>query len=164
MQDKKLTWCFCFCWQKKRRPLLNDNVTKIYQKAPLRLVASINLETKIISTKLQIRDKVKHIARTPAFVTLKDHKDKFRSNPTGRLINPSKSELGKVSKQLVENINPDITEKLQFNQWCNTNAILKWLNIITDKNNCSFIQFDIKEFYLSITENIGRQLFWRHNG
>ena len=68
-----------------------------------------------------------------------------------------------MSKQLVENINPDITEKLQFNQWCNTNAILKWLNIITDKNNCSFIQFDIKEFYLSITENIGRQLFWRHN-
>ena len=54
-------------------------------------------------------------------------------------------------------INADIVEKLQFNQWHNTGAVLKWFNNITDKNTCSFIQFDIKEFYLSITENILHQ-------
>ena len=66
------------------------------------------MEAKSISTKLKISDRVERIARTPAFLKLKDRKDNFRSNPTCRLINPSKNELGKVSKQLVEKINSDI--------------------------------------------------------
>ena len=102
------------------------------------------MEAKSISTKLKISDRVERIARTPPFVTLKDHKDNFRSNPTCLLINPSKNELGKVSKQLVGKITSDIIGKLQLNQWRNTNAVLKWFNNITDKSNCSFIQFDIK--------------------
>ena len=115
-------------------------------------------EAKSISAKLEISDRIERIARTPAFVTLKDHKDNFRSNPTCRLINPSENELEKVSKQLVEKINSDIIEKLLFNQWRNNNAVLKWFNNITDKSNCSFVQFDIKEFYPSITENILHQI------
>ena len=90
-------------------------------------------------------------------MTLKDRKGNFRSNPTCRLINPSKNELGNVSIQLVEKINSDIFEKLQFNQWRNIEAVLKWFNSITDKISCSFIQFDIKEFYPSITKNILHQ-------
>ena len=115
-----------------------------FLKATSFLEASINMEAKSISTKPKISDRVKRIARTPSFVTLKDPKDNFRSNPTCRLINPSKNVLGKVSEQLVEKINSDIIEKLQLNQWHNTNAVLKWFNNITDKSNCSFIQFDIK--------------------
>ena len=62
--------------------LLHDNVTKIYQKAPPKLEVSINLEAKSISTKLKISDRIECIARTPAFVTLKDHKNNSHSNPT----------------------------------------------------------------------------------
>ena len=86
-------------------------------------------------------------------------KDNFCSNLTCRLISLSKNEFGKVSKQLVEKINSGIIEKLQLNQRRNTDAVLKWFNNITDKSNCSFIQFDIKEFYPSITENILHQTF-----
>ena len=86
-------------------------------------------------------------------------KDNFRSNLTCRLISLSKNEFGKVSKQLVEKINSGIIEKLQLNQWRNTVAVLKWFKNITEKTNCSFIQFDIKEFYLSITKNILHQTF-----
>ena len=64
------------------KKLLEDNVTKTYQKAPPRLEASINMEAKSISTKLKISVRIERIARTPAFVTLKDHKDYFRFNPT----------------------------------------------------------------------------------
>ena len=78
--------------------LLHDKVTKSYQKAPPKLEASINLEAKGISAKLKISDRVERIARTPALVTLKEHKDNFRSYPTCRLINTSKNELGNVSK------------------------------------------------------------------
>ena len=87
------------------KKLLHDNVTQTYQKAPPKLEASTNMEAKSISTKLKISDRVERIAQTPAFVTLKDHKDNFRFNPTWRLINPSKNELGNFSKQLVEEIN-----------------------------------------------------------
>ena len=125
--------------------LLHDNVTKTYQKVPPKLETSISMEAKSISTKLKISDRVERIARTPAFVTLKEHKDNFRSNPACRLINSSKNKSAKVNKQL--------------NQWRNTDAVLKWFNNITDKSNCSFIQFDIKEFYPSITENILHQTF-----
>ena len=125
--------------------LLHDNVTKTYQKVPPKLETSISMEAKSLSTKLKISDRVERIARTPAFVTLKEHKDNFRSNPACRLINSSKNKSAKVNKQL--------------NQWRNTDAVLKWFNNITDKSNCSFIQFDIKEFYPSITENILHQTF-----
>ena len=73
-------------------------LSKTCQKSLPKLEASINLEAKSISTMLEIRDRVKRTARTPSFVTLKDHKDNFHSSPTCLLINPSKSELGKVSK------------------------------------------------------------------
>ena len=43
--------------------VLHDNATKTYQKAPLKLEASINLEVKIISTMLEIRDRVERVAR-----------------------------------------------------------------------------------------------------
>ena len=62
-----------------------------------------------------------------------------------------------MSKQLVNKINSDVIGKLQFNQWRNTNALLKWLHNITDKSNCIFIQFEIREFFPLITEKILHQ-------
>ena len=68
--------------------VLHDNVTKTYQKVPTKLETLINLKVKSISTTLKISNRVKHIARIPGFMTLKDHKKHFH-------------ELGKVSEQLV---------------------------------------------------------------
>ena len=82
--------------------LLHDNVARTYQKTPPKLEVSINLEAKSIYTKLNISNRVERIARTPPFVTFKDHKDNFHSNPTNRLINPSKNKLRNISKQVVE--------------------------------------------------------------
>ena len=65
-----------------------------------------------LPTKLKISDRVECIARAPAFMTHKDGKCNFHSNPMCCLINPSKRELGKVSNQLVEKINSDIIDKL----------------------------------------------------
>ena len=53
--------------------------------------------------------------------------------------------------------NSDITEKLEINQWHNTDTVLKWFNNIADKSTFGFTQFDIKEFYSSITEKILHQ-------
>ena len=45
--------------------------------------------------------RTEQVAKQQAYITLKDHKDNLANHPTCRLINPAKSELGKVSKQLV---------------------------------------------------------------
>ena len=63
------------------------------------------MEAKNIAKTIQLSDKIEWLAKTPAFITLKDHKDSFQSSLHCRLINPSKSELGKVSKSILENIN-----------------------------------------------------------
>ena len=47
-------------------------------------------------------------------MTFKDHKDNFRSDPTIRLINSSKNELGKVSKQLKEKLEKISSEYLKI--------------------------------------------------
>ena len=41
-----------------------------------------------------------------------------------------------------------------MNQWKNTSNVINWFNNIENKKECAFIQFDIKEFYPSITEEI----------
>ena len=83
---------------------------------------------------------------------MEGHKQNFSSATPCRLINPCKSELGKISKIILENINKTHTEKLNVNQWKNTEMVIHWFKSIDQKSKCFFIQFDIIEFYPSITE------------
>ena len=85
---------------------------------------------------------------------MKDHKNNFQSSLHCCLINPSKSELGKVSKSILENINQHLVKLLHVNQWKNFTSVIEWFRNIEDKKNCTFIKFDIREFYPSITETI----------
>ena len=45
-----------------------------------------------------------------------------------------------------------LLEKLNVNQWRDTNKVVDWFVSLQDKQNSRFIQLDIKEFYPSITE------------
>jgi hypothetical protein len=66
-------------------------------------------------------------------LTLKDHKPNFDNNPTCRLINPSKSEIGSVSKLILDRINTKVIEATRINQWKNTKSVLSWFNQVADK-------------------------------
>ena len=110
------------------------------------------MEAKLISKKLEIADRLECMARKSAYITIKDHKENFNINPKCRLINPAKRELGKVAKIIVENINKTVREKLHCKQWRNTSNVIDCFQNITDKGSCIFIQFDIEEFYPSITK------------
>ena len=54
--------------------------------------------------------------KSNAFVTLKYHKENLQSNPKYSLINPAKSEIGKVSKFFIENTNTKVREMSSINQ------------------------------------------------
>lgn len=134
--------------------LLEENIMKSYKKDSMASVDQITKGDKSIASDLDLDDRIDTTARNNAFITLKDHKPNFNNRPTCRLINPSKSEIGRISKIIIENINKAIMNKSKLNQWKNTNDVIQWYNKLTDKKQSSFICFDICEFYPSITEEL----------
>ena len=104
---------------------------------------------------LELSDRVPKTAEAEANVTLKDHKDRFEEDPQTRLINPSKPEIGRISKQKLSKIIETVKRKSGILiQWKNTDAVIDWFQQIENKNNYYFISCDIKEFYPSISENL----------
>ena len=115
---------------------------------------NIDKEAKNISKGLALESKMECYAKRPAFITLKDNKEHFKSNQKCRLINLSKSEMGIVSKKYLENIISKLNSKLQYNQWRSTSTVIKWFKTIKNKAKCRFIKFDIAESYLLISIEI----------
>ena len=99
--------------------LLRDSITTTYKKASTDAANIIDSQAKSIDQELNIDNRTEQIAKQQVFITLKDHKDNFANHPTCRLINPAKSELGKVSKQILDNINSKIRKMRKLNQWKN---------------------------------------------
>ena len=89
-----------------------------------------------------------------SFVTLKDHKENFMNYLTTRLINPSKNQIGRISKHILEPINTELVSKLGVNEWKNAISVIKWFKNINNKRLHNFLQFHIKDFYPSIKETL----------
>ena len=85
-----------------------------------------------------------------AFISLKDHKENFKHNTNYRLINPSKGQMGIVSKTFLEEINNKLNNHLCYNQWRNASTVIEQFRSIENKKTCKFIKFDSVEFYPSI--------------
>ena len=134
--------------------LITENVTKTYKKASDELVGRLDAQSAKIAERLNLDDRIEKLAEKEAFLTLKDHKPTFHDHPTCRLINPTKSEIGVISKQILDEINTSIINSTRINQWKNTSSVLKWFNSLENKERLSFICFDVCEFYPSITEKL----------
>ncbi len=139
---------------KEHEKLMNKNIQKTYKKATQQEESSINKEAKEIATQLELEDRIEVLAKRESFLTLKDHKPNFNNNPTCRLINPAKSEIGRVSKQILEKIVKKVAAENNLNLWRNTYQVLNWFNKIVNKDRATFICFDIVDFYPSITEKL----------
>ena len=111
-------------------------------------------ETRQIADRLGIADRVEIMSRSQDFITIKDHKPNFETNTKCRLINPSKSQIGTISRQILQEMNAELRKKLNLNQWQSTQDVLTWFNEIHPKRRRAFLQCDIVEFYPSISENL----------
>ena len=134
--------------------LYMENITKTYKKTNPSTYNKINAKAKVLSENLGIETKVECLAKNVSFITLKDHKADFINNPKCRLINPAKPELGKASKQILENVNKIVRQATKVNQWHNSDDVINWFKNIHNKKDCTFIQFDIEKFYPSISKNL----------
>ena len=134
--------------------LLAENITKDYKKAPRDTKDKIDQKTKMIANDLKVCDRMEGYTTSNCFITLKDHKDGFQNNPKCRLLNPAKTDLGRVSKTILENVVKEVKLKTGLNLWRNTADVKSWFSNIKDRRKSRFIQFDIEEFYPSITPEL----------
>ena len=104
-----------------------------------------------ISMCVYIYMKMQKMQETEAFQTIKDHKEGFPHKLSFRLINPSKSVIGKIGKSLLDTINGNIIKQTNVNQWKNTAQVITWFKNIKSKKTSSFVDFDVENFYPSIS-------------
>ena len=114
--------------------LLHENITKSYKKTSNNSKHAIDIEAKAIASSLSLDDRVQQLAAKEAFVTLKDHKSDFLNKPACRLINPAKSELGRVSKSILERVVSDISQESSLNQWRSTSTVIDWFKNLRSKH------------------------------
>ena len=137
------------------RALLKKNVEKECKRGPEDLIDTFNKEDKAVAEELGINDRMIHQTQVQTgFITMKDHKENFLDNPQCRLLNPCKSELGKISKKIVENIVTIVKQKSGLKLWKNTHAVVDWYKGIQNKEKYCFIQFDINSFYPNISKKL----------
>ena len=133
---------------------LNNKITADYKKTNDSQMNDTNKQAKIIATKLNLNKRIETFLNRRLFITLKEHKGNFNYNPKCRLVNPAKSEIGKISKFYRDKINQSIRRKSKLNQWRSTNTVISWFKDLLEKPNCRLLKFDIVKFYLSITKKI----------
>ena len=136
------------------RTTLSNNITSEYKKAKNSEINKTNRNAALIAKELGIADRVDEFTKPPPFITVKDHKPDFPDNKSYRLLNPAKSNLGKVSKQILQKAVKKIRKVTEANLWTNTADVQNWFNKTQNKDQLSFIKFDIEKFYPSITQNL----------
>ena len=134
--------------------LLNDNVTKMYKSADEDAYDLVNAGAQRIAKELNVADRLETLARKEAFITLKDHKPNFANNLPCRLINPAKTELGLISKRILDKINTSLNRQLDVQLWKDSSTVVEWFQSIDQKKDCVFTCFDIIDFYPSISEKL----------
>ena len=57
-------------------------------------------------------------------------------------MNPSKSEIRKITKSILDKINNVLVEKAKVNLWKNSANTIKWIKSISIEKASSFVKFD----------------------
>ena len=106
------------------KKLLRVNITKTYKKSNGMKLRDINFAAKTIAERLLIVNRVEVMQETEAYITIKDHKDQFPNEISCYLITPSTSNIGKISKAILDTINQNVVRSTEINQWKNASNLL----------------------------------------
>ena len=142
------------------KKLLHNNITQDYRLDADNKLANIHKDAQKYASALEIEDKMECHSESNTFFTIKDHKQEFPNSIKCRVINPASNNLGRVSKRILDKVNQKCRDASGVNQWRSTQDVLKWFSNVHSanptKDKAKFLQFDISEFYPSITEDLLR--------
>ena len=93
-----------------------------------------------------IDDLIERMYENESYITIKDHKENFPNKISCRLINPSKSDIEKISKTILDKIISKIVSLTNVNQWKNSTSVIEWYKTIPNKDQYRYIIFGIEKF------------------
>ena len=139
---------------------VTDSITSDYRKCDPAKVDAVNSEACDITEEFPVSaienlsERVDCLNKNEAFITIKDTKEGFPGKIETRLINPSKTNVGKISKAILDRINRKLREKTGLNQFQSSKQVAQWFDNIGNKSEYSFLKLDICRFYPSISEKL----------
>ena len=89
--------------------------------------------------------------KAAAYITIKDQKESFPNKIPCRLVNPSKSSVGKISKVILNTINNHIQKETSANHWKDTSSVIEWL--ISKERNFDLSWFLIFKVFTLQSQN-----------
>ena len=130
----------------KHQEILKNKITDNNKTDYNNTIDQINNDTYRFASKLHIEDRLGKFKKKDVHILFKDHKPNFEDKLQSRLINPSKTELGKVSKNIIQNIVTNVKKANYSNLWRNSYDTIEWFEKIKNKSKTTFTQFDITDF------------------
>ena len=103
---------------------VEDNIHNHYRRCDPERVNDVNKEAATIARRLELADRIDAMSESPALISIKDHKDGFPQRVEHCLINKSKSNIGAISKRILDRINCQLRNVTQINQFKSTNEVL----------------------------------------
>ena len=120
--------------KEKYDKVVKGSVTKDYMKLIENLVEISNYKKAKIAKKFKLEDRMTKHTTNECYFLYKDHKKEVAQLPEGavaavrlpcHLIKPGKSDIQKISKDILDEINSKIRSSTKLNQWRNTHTVLK---------------------------------------
>ena len=107
------------------------------------------------AAELELDDRIFTTVPRESYIKLKDHKEDFQTNPRVRLINPTKNELARIAMKIIDKLVKQIRENDDnLTQAISTHEVIEWFKNLKNKKNLKFINWDIENFYASITPEL----------
>ena len=134
----------------------HEDITKTYKRADRTQVNEVNACAAKIARSLELEDRMQVYKECEAFLSVKDHKPEFPAVVKRRLLNPAKSDIGRVSKVILQRVNADIIKKTGLKLCRSTGQVLEWYKevVVSYRGNMSFLLYDIEEYYPSISPTL----------
>ena len=110
----------------KYQEILKSKITNNYKIDYNNTIEQIDKDTSKFASRLQIEDRLGKFKKKEAYILFKDHKPYFENKMPSRLINPSKTELDRISKCIIQNIVNNVKKANHCNLWENSYETIEW--------------------------------------
>ena len=125
-----------------------------YRKVDVGVADQIDREAASLAHDFKLEDRIEGMALQESFLTIKDHKEDFPGKLSFRLIDPAESNVGRISKSVLDRVDSKVRESTGLQQWRSTKDALNWFQQLEGKDNLLWLKFDIEAFYPSINKEL----------
>ena len=119
--------------------IIINKITDTYKIDHNNTISQIKDDILKFANKLHIKDRLGKFKMKDAYILFKDHIPNFENKLQSRLISSSKTELGIISENIIQNIVLNMLKPTHNNLWKNSTDTIEWFRNIKNKSKNTFI-------------------------